>query len=100
MYITKGNILVKEEKLTLHKDGLVVSSEEPIYAVYKILEISQETISEFGPDFKEISSDDFKNKLLLYSALSRIPITDEVFMVNIKDCFAVLDSIKDLEEKL
>lgn len=100
MYITKGNILVKEVKLTLQKDGLVISSEEPIYAIYQILEISQETIEEFGSDFNGVLPSEFKEKLLLYSALSRIPITDEVFMVNIKDCFAILDDIKDLEEKL
>lgn len=97
MYITKGNILVKEEKLTLSKDGLVISSEEPIYAVYKVLEVSKETIEELGLD---ISVEEFKEKLLLYSALARIPITDEVFMVHIKDCFAVLNNKQELEERL
>lgn len=97
MYITKGNILVKEEKLTLQKDGLVISSEEPIYAIYKILEVSEDTIKELGYN---TTVEEFKQKLLLYSALSRIPISEDVFMVNIKDCFAVLDNIKELEEKL
>lgn len=94
---TDGNILVKEFRKEESESGIFLGEgNSEMYSMYEIISVNKNTKSELEELIGK--GEKLDNYLLLYSSISRVPITKTKFIVHIKDCFGLVK--KDDYEKV